>query len=1096
MNRDRILIVDDNAANLKVARLALEGEGFEVRVAEDAEAALAVLGEFRPGLILMDIQLPGIDGLELTRRLKADAATHDIVIVAVTAFAMKGDREKALAAGCDGYIAKPIDPIRLPEQVAGFLSGGEPVPSGPIAEPLQPRILVIEDNPMTMKMMRLALETDGYEVVAAFDARMALEAVADAVPDLIVQDLVLPDMDGLELVRRLRHRLGSSPVPILCVSGLLSRVDEARAAKGGFAAVIIKPVDPLHLLQVIRFHLAVLPPHPSGEGRGRRLLVVDDDPLQRKLAELWFAHSGFQVVSAADGREALDVALRERPDAIVSDVLMPVMDGFDFCLAVRRDPRIAATPLILISSAYVEEEDHTLARRVGANAFLSRTNGLDEVTRLLLDAFEAPAPPPPSDEDADIIGEHAQRAFWQLERQVQQNAGLARRCTLQATQLAILAGITDALAHNGPVESVLDDLLAACLDMAGISKGVLYTIEEDVGFTLRNQIGFADRDIDNLRTFFGQQPLFMEIARGGEVVIIPSSAVPEAAAASLLELVQVSSLLMVPVTWSGVVYGAMLLGATSADVTGNDAQAFARVLGGQLGQAINLTRAFRQLKRSEARFRSLVRSMQDTVFVLDRNGRTTGAYGRADHRHGRGGDEFVGHTFTELLGPEGGGIHDAANERAVHGESVVYEWSMEDASGPLYFHTAVSPVRDDEGRIAGAVRVTRDMTEQNRLQTQLMVSDRLVSVGTLAAGVAHEINNPLTAVAVNLELALGALDGIRSMLPDDRANEVVQSLRDANEAASRVQEIVRDLKVFSRAEEDTRAPIDVHRVLDSSVRLAWNEIRHRAQFVRDYGEVPPVMANEGRLGQVFLNLVINAAQAIPVGRADDNEIRVTTRAVDADRVVIEVMDTGPGIPADVLPKIFTPFFTTKPTGVGTGLGLAICQRIIAGLGGNIEVESVPGGTTFRVTLPVIDSHVAEPDEPDAVRSAVQGRRGRILVVDDDPLVGGTLLRVLRSEHDVTVTDTADDALKRIADGDRFDVILCDLMMPVVTGMDFHARLSEVVPDQADRIVFLTGGAFTPSARAFLDRVRNERLEKPFETQQLRAFLRQRLSSAT
>lgn len=446
MAADQVLIVDDNAANLKVARFALEGEGYEVRTATDGEEALEVLREFHPRLILMDIQLPGVDGLELTRRLKADPRTSGTVVVAVTAYAMKGDREKALNAGCDGYITKPLDPILLPGQIAAYLrdSGvlpplGAPTLANPSAEhhvggPIgasatellraarDPQstpqaILVVEDNPTTRKMFRVALESAGYEVLDAADARTALEIAVRRPPDLIIQDLILPDMDGLDLVRSLRKQVGDARVPIFCASGFLSRLDEARALKDGFSAVLVKPVDPIYLLSVVRAHLATSPVTPDASGGGKRLLLIDDDPLQLKLAYAWLASAGFSVFTATDGASGLELARRHRPDAIVSDVLMPGMDGFALCMAVRGDEELRHIPLVLASSSYVEEADRVLARRAGASVLVSKTDGVDSIARAVDAALRAPPPPVASEPLKTLREEHTMRALRQLERQ-------------------------------------------------------------------------------------------------------------------------------------------------------------------------------------------------------------------------------------------------------------------------------------------------------------------------------------------------------------------------------------------------------------------------------------------------------------------------------------------------------------------------------------------------------------------------------------------------------------------------------------------------------------------------------------------------------
>jgi len=406
--------------------------------------------------------------------------------------------------------------------------------------------------------------------------------------------------------------------------------------------------------------------------------------------------------------------------------------------------------------------------------------------------------------------------------------------------------------------------------------------------------------------------------------------------------------------------------------------------------------------------------------------------------------------------------------------------------------------------------------DQGRIRQQLMISERMASVGTLAAGVAHEINNPLSVVVGNLDYiaadlakvdqllaqlrhasatgrgqaSLGgnvpegiAIEGIGNHLTDVR-----QSLVDAQQAADRVRIIVRDLRLFSRADEEVRGPVDVRRVLDSSLSMARNEIRHRAKVVRQYGDVPPVDGNEARLGQVFLNLLVNAAQAMPEGRTGENQIVVATREVEG-QVRIEITDTGTGIPAELLPKIFDVFFTTKPIGVGTGLGLSICHRIVSAMGGNVSVESRVGvGTTVRVSLP--SANVAVVKAVSDAPSGGQGtrRRGQVLIVEDEHAVGRMLQKVLSSTDAVTLATSGVEALSRIDEHKPFDVILCDLMMPEMTGMDFYQAVVSKSEQLARRIVFMTGGAFTPKARAFLDQVENTRLDKPVDLKLLRQLV--------
>jgi CheY-like chemotaxis protein len=308
------------------------------------------------------------------------------------------------------------------------------------------------------------------------------------------------------------------------------------------------------------------------------------------------------------------------------------------------------------------------------------------------------------------------------------------------------------------------------------------------------------------------------------------------------------------------------------------------------------------------------------------------------------------------------------------------------------------------------------------------------------------------------------------------------------------------LRTFSRPENESRTPLQLAKLIDSTLPMVANEIHHRAQLVKDYNAVPDVIANEARLGQVFLNLLINAVHALPEDRADRNRIRLVVRSSSRDRVAVEVHDNGVGIPPEVRGRIFEPFFTTKPVGIGTGLGLTICHGIVASLGGTLSFESEVGkGTVFRVELPVADrsaigassSVLAAP-----ARRSEPPARGRILVVDDEPIVCFSLERLLSSEGDVVALTSARKALASIEQGDRFDVILCDLMMPEMDGPVLYEELCKLAPTQAERMLFVTGGAFTPRAREFLERVPNARIEKPFEVGALVDLVRSLVAGAS
>jgi two-component system, cell cycle sensor histidine kinase and response regulator CckA len=413
-------------------------------------------------------------------------------------------------------------------------------------------------------------------------------------------------------------------------------------------------------------------------------------------------------------------------------------------------------------------------------------------------------------------------------------------------------------------------------------------------------------------------------------------------------------------------------------------------------------------------------------------------------------------------------------------------------------------------------------SEHREIQARLAQTDRLTSLGTLAVGVAHEINNPLAYVLLNLGYVAEELPKLLSQPPrvegaekgegdsrpetviagptQSREREVLLALDHAREGAERIRNTVRSLQTFSRPENETRAPLQLSRLLDATLPMVANEIRHRARLVKQYDPVPDVVANEARLGQVFLNLLLNAVQALPEEHAESNEIRLRLRAPSPDRVCVEVSDNGIGIPPQVRGRIFEPFFTTKPVGIGTGLGLTICHGIVTSLGGALTFESEVGkGTTFRVELPAagrtmganavarISSEAPTPPKPAAT--------GRILVVDDEPIVCFSLERLLSTEGEVVALTSARQALALIRSGERFDIILCDLMMPEMDAPVLYEEIRRIAPSQAERMVFVTGGAFTVRAREFLESVPNPRLVKPFDVEALVELVRSRIGEA-
>ena len=464
-------------------------------------------------------------------------------------------------------------------------------------------------------------------------------------------------------------------------------------------------------------------------------------------------------------------------------------------------------------------------------------------------------------------------------------------------------------------------------------------------------------------------------------------------------------------------------------------------------------------------------------------------------------DMFVaqmGSTRERLIGLDmltlpNDGVREAVKE-ALAGREGHFDGEYVSATGGLQrtLRALFSPVRSDR-RVSGGVGVVEDVTERREMDLRLAQGERMASLGRLAAGVAHEINNPLAYVRTSLEVARRELERFQANEDPEHIARAIAVLGHADEGVERVSVIANDLKTFSRGDDGSWVPVALPRVAESAINLAWNEIRHRAQLVKELEPVPRVMGSESRFVQVLVNLLVNAAQAIPEGDAANNRIALRTGTTDEGRAYVEVEDTGIGIPPDRVAHIFEPFWTSKPKGVGTGLGLSICHGIVTAAGGDIRVvSSVPGdGTLVRIELPAAPAEAgadARPAPPSGGSSPAPGApRPRILVIDDEVQLAATLRAGLEASFEVRVATSGKDALAMLEEEDP-DFVLCDLMMPEISGMELYERVLASRPALADRFVFMTGGAFTDRAREFLKRHRCPRIEKPFSLEEVERLL--------
>ena len=398
--------------------------------------------------------------------------------------------------------------------------------------------------------------------------------------------------------------------------------------------------------------------------------------------------------------------------------------------------------------------------------------------------------------------------------------------------------------------------------------------------------------------------------------------------------------------------------------------------------------------------------------------------------------------------------------------------------GPAFFEVRALPAAD-----ASVLVVISDVTEQRRLIRRVAAAENLASLGTLAAGLAHEINNPLTYVITNLNSVKNSLAAI--------VGNVKPELNAALDGCWRIRDIVRDIQDTAVTKNDMVAVVHVPEVIEAALELVKTQVRHRATIVWGCEEVLYVLGHRTKLMQVVVNLVANAGQAFEDNRASVN--RIVVRCFKADRdVVIEVEDNGPGMDETTQVRAVEPFFTTKEPGRGLGLGLFLCNAIVESLGGKFQIDSKPGrGTKVTVRLPrsaeaAPASSVASSDGP---VTKGESSRLKILVIDDEPEIRRGLSRILGNKHEVVLSTNGAEALQRFVAGERYDVVLCDVLMPEMTGIELSRELDRRFPEQSERVVFMTGGATSEQTRIFIEEKRARVVSKPFTPQEVESAVR-------
>jgi two-component system NtrC family sensor kinase len=484
------------------------------------------------------------------------------------------------------------------------------------------------------------------------------------------------------------------------------------------------------------------------------------------------------------------------------------------------------------------------------------------------------------------------------------------------------------------------------------------------------------------------------------------------------------------------------------------------------------------LRRAEWRFRTLFRSAPDAVFTVLQSGRIREANDAASEITGIDTLRMVGRRLSELMIESDREPLDQALAATFGGNSARLEVTFQREAGQSAHLVSLAASLLPEAEPPGVLVVARDVTAEREMRGRLMESDRLAAVGELVAGVAHEVNNPLSSISAYAQLLL------RDPRIDGVLREHVEVIRSETTRASHV---VKDLLAFARRSEPRHEPVDLNLVVARTLRMRAFQLSSNRVTVHQSLEedLPAVIGDARQLQQVCLNLITNATQAMAAAGAGTLGI-VTRRR--GDQVVLEVTDTGSGIPSEARARIFEPFFTTKGEGEGTGLGLSVSYGIVTAHQGKIEVAATSAdGTTLRVTLPGAGNTVADGDHPEGpplvLRSPIAGIR--LLFVDDEPAIRSGISAYARVREFTVITAESGEAALDILADTSVDAVVCDVRMPGMDGFAFHNWLRLKRPGLADRTVFITGDVVTASRRGTM---RQPMLAKPFSFERLESSI--------
>ena len=797
------------------------------------------------------------------------------------------------------------------------------------------------------------------------------------------------------------------------------------------------------------------------------ILIIDDSQqICSMLAEYILPELGYRAAIANTGRQGLNRLRQQLPDLILLDLHLPDISGLDLLRLIADQGY--NVPVILMT-AHGSEAIAVEAFRLGARNYLIK---------------------PFSDTEARVVIDQALRER-RLDREKEQ---LTRNLQRRVQELTVLSSIGKSVSALLEQEELLVRIVEAGVYITRAEEGFLLLRDPQADeLYIRAAKNLGEARAQRLRMPIDDS-LAGQVIRTGKPIRLDKSS--QGAALKVKTGFLVRAILQVPLTVGNTVIGVLVVDNQQSErVFSENDQYLLSALADYAAIAIENARLYQQIKRSEERYRDLFANAYDLIFTLDgqlrirsinKIGSALTGYSEAELRGRPLRDICIAETWEQAE-------QQLADLLMGHGIQP-FEMQLRRHDDEHMFLEVSARLVQDSSRNGEIHCIARDLTERRRLEEQLIHAEKLSAIGQLVAGVAHELNNPLTSISGYTQLLLRD-----TQLHDD----VRDDLQHINVQAERAARIVQNLLVFAREHKPERLLINLNEVLRNTLNLRAYQMRvDNIQVVLDLDpDLPMTVADPFQLQQVILNLINNAHQAI-TERGGSGTITLhtgvsTREATDgigatSSRLLLSIADDGVGISARELNRIFDPFYTTKPVGQGTGLGLSICYGIVQEHGGRIWAESEAGaGTTVSVELPLLQQYIEENDgaSPAAVAEEAAPQGCRILVVDDEEPVGNLLARLLRDMgHQPLVVTSGTEALEAIVEG-SFDMVLSDVKMPGMSGFELYQSIKQLDPDLAPRLVFVTGDTLNAATQARIAQIGNSSIAKPFTFERLEGLVR-------